>query len=62
MEIYNNNNNIYKQQLNPHSQPYINNSSSIYSPNYANYMGIKPVATTSAKINFNGFMSGLRKI
>jgi hypothetical protein len=39
----------------------MNKPANVFSPYYANYMGIKPSASTSGKINFNGFMNGLRK-
>ena len=63
LEIYNNQtqyNNTYKSIL-QNKQPYMNKPANVFSPYYANYMGIKPSASTSGKINFNGFMNGLRK-
>jgi hypothetical protein len=32
-----------------------------YSPYYANYMGIKPKATTSNKLNMTGLFRPIRK-
>ena len=57
----------HQQQHQQHQQrqmrPPMNSSQiNIYSPHYANYMGIKPPATTSANVKFNGFMRGFRKM
>jgi hypothetical protein len=41
---------------------YINHPVNKYSPQYASYMGIKPKATTSAKLNMNTLMrNNMRK-
>ena len=47
----------HSQQFNRKPVPQINK----YSPHYANYMGIKPKATTSAKLNMNGLIRNIRR-
>jgi hypothetical protein len=49
---------MFNNYQNKQQSQFINKPTNIYSPYYASYMGIKPSATTSGKINFNGFMGG----
>jgi len=56
---YHNNSKI-SQQVNQLVN-YINHPANKYSPHYATYMGIKPKATTSAKLNMTSLMRSMRK-
>jgi hypothetical protein len=47
----------HPQQINQSRNHPVN----IYSPHYATYMGIKPKATTSAKLNMTSLMRSMRK-
>ena len=60
---YHNNSKI-NQQVNQQVNQlvhYINHPMNKYSPQYASYMGIKPKATTSAKLNMTSLMRSMRK-